>query len=124
MRVAVIGSRELKVSNLGDYLPDETTVIVTGGAKGVDASARDYALKRGLSLKEFLPEYDKYGRLAPLMRNLEIIAYADLVLAFWDGISSGTAFVIRKCRKQGTASPGPVHSRQILILPLNMKPIN
>ena len=103
MRVAVIGSRELKAPNLGDYLPDETTVIVTGGAKGVDASARDYALKHGLSLKEFLPEYDKYGRLAPLMRNLEIIAYADLVLAFWDGTSSGTAFVIRKCRKLGIA---------------------
>ena len=99
MRIAVIGSRKLEVSNLADYLPKETTEIVSGGARGVDTSARDYALKHGISLKEFLPEYDKYGRLAPLKRNLEIIAYADIVLAFWDGTSSGTAFVIRKCRE-------------------------
>lgn len=49
--------------------------------------------------QEFLPEYGKYGRAAPLKRNLQIIEYADLVLAFWDGESRGTAYVIRKCRE-------------------------
>ena len=34
MKVAVIGSRNLSVENLGDYLPDDTTEIVSGGAKG------------------------------------------------------------------------------------------
>lgn len=37
--------------------------------------------------------------VAPLKRNLQIIKYADLVLAFWDGESRGTAYVIRKCRE-------------------------
>ncbi len=31
-------------------------------------------------------------------RNLQIIDYADLVLAFWDGSSRGTLFVIRNCK--------------------------
>ncbi len=30
-------------------------------------------------------EYDKYGRSAPLKRNITIIEHADLVLAFWTG---------------------------------------
>jgi hypothetical protein len=101
MKVAVIGSRGLAVPDLKKYLPPETTEIVSGGAKGVDTSAREYAAANGLKLTEFLPEYDKYGRGAPLKRNITIIEYADVVLAFWDGRSRGTKFVIDNCKKMG-----------------------
>lgn len=101
MKVAVIGSRGLSVSNLGRYLPENTTEIVSGGAKGVDTSAREYALSHGIKLTDFLPEYTKYGRSAPLKRNITIIEYSDIVLAFWDGKSRGTKFVIDNCRKLG-----------------------
>ncbi|MBQ8648757.1 MAG: hypothetical protein IJ470_01635 [Clostridia bacterium] len=43
MRVAVIGSRNLKVDDLSKYLPVSTTEIVSGGAKGIDTCAREYA---------------------------------------------------------------------------------
>ncbi len=99
MKVAVIGSRTLYVSNLQDYLPSNTTEIVSGGAKGIDACARLYALMNNVKLKEFLPNYEKYGNKAPLVRNIEIIEYADTVIAFWDGKSSGTAYVIENCKK-------------------------
>lgn len=89
MKVAVIGSRGLTVNDLGKYLPEDTTEIVSGGAKGIDTCARDYALSHDLKLTEFLPEYSKYGRGAPLKRNLQIIEYADVVIAFWDGKSRG-----------------------------------
>lgn len=101
MKVAVIGSRNLKVDDLGKYLPDGVTEIVSGGARGVDTCAREYALANGIKLTEFLPEYDKYGRGAPLRRNITIIEYADLVLAFWDGSSRGTKHVIDNCKKRG-----------------------
>ena len=101
MKVAVIGSRGLTVSELGRYLPENTTEIVSGGAKGVDTSAREYALSHGIKLTDFLPEYTKYGRSAPLKRNIAIIEYSDIVLAFWDGKSRGTKFVIDNCRKLG-----------------------
>ena len=55
MRVAVIGSRGLSVENLGDYLPKETTEIVSGGAKGIDTCAKEYALRHRLKLTEYLP---------------------------------------------------------------------
>ena len=100
MKIAVIGSRGLKVDNLGKYLPDEVTEIVSGGAKGIDTCAREYANANGIKLMEFLPEYEKYGRSAPLKRNLQIIDYADLVLAFWDGQSRGTKYVIDNCEKR------------------------
>ena len=100
MKVAVIGSRGLYVDHLKDYLPEGVTEIVSGGAKGIDTCAKDYALRHGLKLTEFLPEYEKYGRGAPLRRNITIIKYADLVLAFWDGKSRGTKYVIDNCKKR------------------------
>lgn len=101
MKVAVIGSRNLQIKNLEKYLPTDTAEIISGGAKGVDTSAREFALSHGIKLTEFLPEYDKYGRGAPLKRNITIIEHADLVLAFWDGKSRGTKFVIDNCHKLG-----------------------
>ena len=98
MKVAIISSRGLKINNLESYLPENTTEIVSGGAKGVDACAADYAREKGILLTEFLPDYKKHKRGAPLKRNLQIIEYADTVLAFWDGRSRGTKHVIDNCR--------------------------
>ena len=100
MRVAVVGSRTLEVKNLEEYLPDDTTEIISGGAKGVDASVRRYALQHGIKFKEVLPEYERYGRGAPIKRNDIIISMADMVLVFWDGKSRGSGYVIEKCRKK------------------------
>ena len=101
MKVAVIGSRSLTIPNLGDYLPQDTTEIISGGAKGVDTCAKEYAFSHDIKIREYLPEYEKYGRAAPLKRNITIIQNADLVLAFWDGKSKGTKFVIDSCEKLG-----------------------
>lgn len=99
MKVAIIGSRSLIVNDLEKYLPADTTEIVSGGAVGIDRCARRYAQQHGLKLTEFLPDYETYGKYAPLKRNLEIIEYADIVYAFWDGKSNGTSFVINNCKK-------------------------
>ncbi|MCD7918285.1 MAG: DNA-protecting protein DprA [Clostridiales bacterium] len=99
MKVAIIGSRCLSNIKLEDYLPPGITEIVSGGARGIDTCAREYAHENNIKLTEFLPEYGRYGKSAPLKRNLQIINYADLVIAFWDGTSHGTKFVIRQCQK-------------------------
>jgi len=100
MRVAIVGSRTLKIDNLKEFIPDSVTEILSGGAEGVDSSAKEYALANGIKYTEFLPEYNKYGRVAPLKRNIEIINNSDLVLAFWDGVSRGTKYVVENCVKR------------------------
>ncbi len=99
MKVAIIGSRGIKNINLEKFLPKDVSEIVSGGAIGVDTVARNYALSHGIKLTEFLPQYNLYGRSAPLKRNIQIIEYADVVLAFWDKKSRGTKFVIDNCKK-------------------------
>ena len=101
MKIAIIGSRDLFVYDLEKYLPPGIEEIVSGGAKGIDSCAREYANRNNIKLTEFFPEYKLYGRSAPLKRNLQIIAYSDEIIAFWDGKSRGTKYVIDKCKGLG-----------------------
>lgn len=101
MKLAVIGSRSLKEITIDDYIPKNINEIVSGGAKGVDTLAKEYACKRGIKITEFLPKYNIYGKAAPIKRNEEIAYYADEVIAFWDGKSKGTEHTINFFRKIG-----------------------
>ena len=100
MRVAVIGSRSILTTEIGDYISDADE-IVSGGAIGVDSCAAEYAKRKGLRLRVFLPQYEKYGRAAPIVRNKKIVDYADKIIAFWDGKSKGTLSVIKYAEKTG-----------------------
>ena len=102
MKIAIIGSRNAIVNDIGLHLPCGCDEIVSGGARGVDTCAENYARAAGIKITVFRPDYDKYGRGAPLVRNKQIVDYADEVIAFWDGESRGTYFVIDYCRKTGT----------------------
>ena len=90
MKLAIIGSRDLLVPEMAKYIPEGVTEIVSGGAKGIDRQAAEYARGENILLTEFLPHYERYGRVAPLKRNEQIAAYADAALIFWDGKSKGT----------------------------------
>ncbi|MBR5528715.1 MAG: DUF2493 domain-containing protein [Clostridia bacterium] len=101
MKVAVIGSRSIIIKDIGRFLPPDTTEIISGGANGVDKCAAEYAVTNGIPLVEILPDYDRYGRRAPLFRNEEIVRHADTVIAFWDGKSRGTIHTAKLCKKMG-----------------------
>ena len=88
---------------LGVYVSADVTEIVSGGAKGIDQCAAEYARANGLKLTEFLPDYAHFRRAAPLYRNEQIVRYADEVLVFWDGQSAGTRHIIQVCEETGKA---------------------
>ena len=101
MKLAVIGSRNLKSIFIDEYIPKEVSEIVSGGALGIDTLAKEFAQRKGILLTEFLPKYNLYGRAAPIRRNEEIANYADEAIAFWDGKSKGTEYTIKYFKKLG-----------------------
>ena len=106
MKIAIVGSRCLTDIDLDKYIRidngiNRITEIVSGGAVGIDTRAAEYAKRHGLTLTEFLPQYERYGRAAPIVRNKEIVDYADKVIVFWNGASKGTLSVIKYSEKVG-----------------------
>ena len=99
MKIAIVGSRSLEVEIPKHCIPDGVTEIFSGAAKGIDTAARNFARKYHIFLTDILPEYDLYGKRAPLIRNDLIISQADKVYIFWDGKSRGTGYVVKKCKE-------------------------
>ena len=99
MKLAIVGGRDFTNTVLFNKIIDrllereifiDMTEIVSGGAKGIDTLAENYANKHNLKTNIFLPDWNKYGRSAGFKRNVEIISNADITIAFWDGKSKGT----------------------------------
>lgn len=105
-RVAVVGSRafprlmEVKafVHELAERMRanGEAIEVVSGGAPGVDIVAQTAAQDEGLGVKVFAADWNRLGKAAGMIRNQEIVDYADEVVAFWDGSSPGTKDTINR----------------------------
>lgn len=101
MKIAVIGSRGLNRIDCGRINARFGDVIVSGGARGVDSIAASWARRHGFAVIEHKPDYRRYGKAAPHVRNSQIVADADRVVAFWDGKSRGTKSTIDKAVLHG-----------------------
>lgn len=101
MRVAIVGSRNVKNINFKkflSYIPKNCTHIISGGAVGIDFMAEVAANYLETKLTVIKPDYKTFGRKAPLVRNGQIVKQSDYVVAFWDMKSHGTAHTIKLCQ--------------------------
>lgn len=77
------------------------TEVVCGKAKGADTLGELYAAVNYIPIKEFPAEWNRYGKGAGSIRNKEMGDYAEALIAFWDGRSTGTLNMIRYAKKKG-----------------------
>ena len=104
MKLAIVGSRSFSnydflVENLSQIVTKDD-IIVSGGARGADTLASKYAYQYNLKLVVFKPDWEKFGKSAGYLRNVEIVNYCDKLLAFWDNKSKGTKHSIDIAIKQ------------------------
>lgn len=107
MRILVCGGRdytdEAAAWRALDKLHAErgVTVIIEGGALGVDRFARNWAVAHGVDTRTFYADWDKYGKRAGPLRNARMIdeGRPDGVVAFLGG--RGTADMIRQATTAG-----------------------
>jgi len=107
MKVLICGSRAINdptaVLQAIEKSGIRPTHIISGGARGVDRLAEEYAASSGIRFTEYLADWDKYGKRAGFIRNCVMIGTADAVIAVWDGESKGTKHSIeyaKSCGKQ------------------------
>lgn len=104
MKVAIVGSRDFprlyRVREYVEALPEDTLVI-SGGARGVDREAVRAAKARGLATMEYFALWKEHGRSAGPIRNARLVQEADCLMVFWDGVSKGTLDTIHKAEAAG-----------------------
>ena len=100
MNLLIVGSRSIKNFDLTPHIPCQTALIISGGASGIDTLAEEYADKHSIPKKIIKPQYNIYGRGAPIKRNEEMIDMADEILVIWDGVSKGSDYTIKYAKKK------------------------
>ena len=108
MKTIIAGSRNIKDSKAEIF--DALTIyfygkrpleVVSGCARGVDTYGEEWAKENGVTVKRFPANWDKHGKKAGYLRNLEMGNYADEAIIFWDGESPGTRNMIEIMKKLG-----------------------
>jgi hypothetical protein len=104
LKIAIVGSRDFPRLDLVERyiqnLPSDT-IIISGGARGVDFAAEQAARERGMRVRIFRADWNKHGKSAGMIRNHDIVNAADKVVAFWDKVSPGTKRTIELAQKAG-----------------------
>jgi len=101
MKIAIIGSRNFILKKpieeyIDELLSDDefnNAQFISGGAKGIDSEIEEFCGKNYREIKVIRP-INPANKIDYLFRNIEIITLADKIIAFWDGKSKGTKFVI------------------------------
>jgi hypothetical protein len=104
MRVIVAGSRGVTSLEVVAAAMAESgltvTEVVSGTARGADQLGEHWAHERGVPVARFPADW-RLGRGAGMFRNERMAAYAEALVAVWDGQSRGTADMIRRARAHG-----------------------
>ena len=105
MKTIICGGRDYSFSNadfaLMDQLKDSLpiTEIVSGGAKGADAYGEIWARLNCMPVTQFPANWNLHGKSAGPIRNAQMAAYSDAVVAFPGG--TGTADMVRRAKANG-----------------------
>ena len=110
MKVIIAGGRDFTnvtvmattLNNLQDVdhvIEIEKLTLICGMARGADLTAYKLFNEAGLPIKMYPADWDQYGKSAGYIRNKQMADVADMLIAFWDGESRGTAHMIATARK-------------------------
>lgn len=113
VNIIIAGSRtysdyailKLRCDNILNIYDKNKIKIISGGAKGVDTLAKQYAIDNNFEYNEFVPYWNIYGKMAGPMRNEVMAKFAtknkndiSILIAFWLNNSAGTKSMIQKAK--------------------------
>lgn len=105
-RVIIAGGRDFNnyegLAASLDYLfknVSDDIEVVCGMSRGTDRLGEKYAKERGYRVIYMPADWDTHGKSAGYRRNVEMAKYADALVAFWDGKSTGTKHMIDTARE-------------------------
>lgn len=108
MKIGICGSRSLSSENFVKFAKEQLELIfsegdtfVAGGAIGADTVCEAILRENGYMGEVIKPDYNRFGKTAPLYRNEQIVRKSDKLVVFWDGKSNGTKHCATMAKKYG-----------------------
>ena len=108
LKFGIIGSRnfidkEFFICKVNEVIAIEglPTLVISGGAVGADTLAEEWAKENAVEFQVFKPQHKDFPKsirrfAAPHARNTLIAEHSDVVIAFWDGQSTGSKDTVDK----------------------------
>lgn len=104
MKTIIAGSRDITDYQILCAAIKESGIVITevvsGGARGVDTLGERYAKENNLPLTRKPAEWDKYGKAAGALRNIQMAEESQALIAVWNG-SRGTQHMIGVAQDKG-----------------------
>jgi hypothetical protein len=110
MRIIIAGTRtfndfEFLKSEMAKFrasLQKESPLeVVSGCAKGADTLGESWASQEGLKIHRYPADWNKNGKAAGPLRNVQMADNAEACVIFWDGKSSGSKHMIATAIAKG-----------------------
>jgi len=105
LKVVIAGSRQVEDYNLVVLAVARSGFpigeIVSGTARGADRLGEQYARRHAIPLCQFPADWERHGKAAGIIRNRQMVEYADAVIVLWDGQSRGSANTIQVAHELG-----------------------
>lgn len=105
MRTIIAGSRkgprpaDLEVAlRVCGWAP---TLVISGTARGADQIGEEWAAAHRVPVERFPADWNRYGKRAGYLRNVQMADRAEALIALWDGDSQGTKHMIDIGRAKG-----------------------
>ena len=108
LKFGIIGSRnftdkEFFICKVNEVIAIEgiPTLVISGGAEGADTLAEEWAKENAIEFQVFKPQHKDFPKsirrfAAPHARNTLIAEHSDIIMAFWDGQSTGKKDTVDK----------------------------
>jgi predicted Rossmann-fold nucleotide-binding protein len=101
MKLIIAGGRHQHLRQMDyDHLKklDKVSLIISGGAKGIDSDAKEWAIKQGIPVKTVEAQWQTYGKMAGPLRNKIMAEMADALAIFPGG--KGTESMFKEAEKR------------------------
>ncbi len=109
-RVVVAGCRdycdyysvkEFLDAELAEIRKENEIIILSGTCRGTDMLGERYAYENNFEVERHPAQWELFGKNAGPIRNRFMANRADLIICFWDGVSSGTGGIIEYAKSIG-----------------------
>lgn len=105
MRVIIAGGRKFddykRLARICMHIMSKQDTVVCGMARGVDRLGHRFAITHGLEIAPYPAQWERYGKRAGILRNVDMAENADCLIALWDGESRGTKHMIETALDKG-----------------------